>query len=69
MSKTAPHRKYEHTLEKLKRNDCFLSMTMETHSVTNSALKSFFSNARPNGHSAYFVRYFEFIMLNLAFFF
>ena len=64
ISKTAPHRKYEHALKKLKRNDCFLSMTMETHSVTNSALKSFFFQCLCKDILiAYFVRYFEFILL------
>ena len=65
--KTAPHRKYAHTFEKLKRNDCFLSMTMETHFVTNSALKkSVFECSRKDILLADFVRHFEF-MLNLAF--
>ena len=65
--KTAPHRKYVHTLEKLKRNDCFLSMTMETHFVTNSALKkSVFECSRKDILLVDFVRHFEF-MLNLAF--
>ena len=65
ISKTAPHRKYVHTFEKLKRNDCFLSMTMETHFVTNSAVKkSVFECSRKDILLADFVRHFEF-MLNL----
>ena len=63
ISKTGLHSKHVHTLEKQKRNDCFLSMTMETHFVTNIALKSFFRLLAQTGILlAYFVRYFEFML-------
>ena len=63
ISKTGLHSKHVHTLEKQKRNDCFLSMTMETHFVTNIALKSFFRLlAQTDILLAYSVRYFEFML-------